>query len=134
MNKYIDSISYTFSEGINFDFSNLNPNLTCENKCFLLASWNTKDKITKLIIIGGRLERTMCLILACIFGPSVQSEEEKKLFNALLKRQFDFEPSNFIEELLSNLIKEQLIQFGLKHDPKQIQRVNKAQHLPIDLN
>ena len=76
----------------------------------------------------------MCLILACIFGPSVQSEEEKKLFNALLKRQFDFEPSNFIEELLSNLIKEQLIQFGLKHDPKQIQRVNKAQHLPIDLN
>lgn len=73
---------------------------------------------------GGRVERTMSLVLASIFGSSLFTEEDKKLMNALLKNVFDFEPSNFIEELLSNLIKEQLNQLGYKINQKQIQKVS----------
>ncbi len=63
------------------------------------------------------------MILGCLFGPNLNSENEKKLFNDLLKKCFDFESSNFIEELLSNLIKEQLNQVGFKVNPKQLQKV-----------
>jgi len=65
----------------------------------------------------------MSLVLACIFGPSLSTDDDKKLLNSLLKAVFDFEPTNFIEELLTNLIKEQLNQFGYKHSPKQIQKM-----------
>lgn len=58
-----------------------------------------------------------------MFGPSLSSDEEKLTFNNLLKKIFDFESSNFIEENLSNLIKEHLNAFGYKINQKQIQKM-----------
>lgn len=72
---------------------------------------------------GGRVERTISLVLGSIFSPSLGCDENKRLFNALLKKIFDFEPTNFIEELLSNLIKEQLNQYNYKINPKQLQKM-----------
>ena len=69
----------------------------------------------------------MALVLGSIFSPSLDTDDNKKLFNALLKKIFDFEPTNFIEELLSNLIKEQLNQYNYKVNPKQLQKVRTQQ-------
>lgn len=65
----------------------------------------------------------MTLVLGCMFGPSLSNDEEKSNFNQLLKKIFDFEASNFIEENLSNLIKEHLNSFGYKINQKQIQKM-----------
>lgn len=71
----------------------------------------------------GRQERAMCLILASIFGPNLTNQNEKLLFNSLLKRIFDFEATSFIEEMLTGLIKDQMAEDGLKNNNKQIQKV-----------
>ena len=88
--------------------------------------------ITKLIrmasikfkIDRGRPERAICLVLSCIFSPSLKSETEKIAFETLMKQVFDFEPTSFIEDLLGNILKEQINIDNLKIDNNQIQRVN----------
>lgn len=71
----------------------------------------------------GRQERALCLILASIFGPSFSQSHHKPVFGALLKRIFEFEATGFIEELLSNLLKEQLAEDGLSINNTQVQKV-----------
>jgi hypothetical protein len=71
----------------------------------------------------GRQERAMCLILACIFGPSLANANEKTLFSATLKEIFDFDATSFIEEMLSNLLMDQLSEDGLRVNTKQLQKV-----------
>ena len=62
----------------------------------------------KYIQDKGRQERLLAMMLSFIFSPSFQSDDEKTLFNALLKKIFEFEPNSLMEELLSNIIKEKL--------------------------
>lgn len=71
----------------------------------------------------GRQERALCLILASIFSASFQGPDDKVTFNSLLKKVFDFEVTNFIEEILANLLKEQLSEDGLRYNSKQVQKV-----------
>lgn len=71
----------------------------------------------------GRQERAICMMLACIFAPCITDQNEKALFNSALKEIFEFEATSFIEEILSNVIKEQLNDDGLRVNNKQIQRV-----------
>lgn len=66
----------------------------------------------------------MCLILACLFSPSFKNDGDKSAFNSLLKKIFDFEPTSFIEELLTNILKEQINYDNLKTNSKQIQKVS----------
>jgi hypothetical protein len=71
----------------------------------------------------GRQERAMCLILACLIGPSLKDENEKKLFASLLKKIFEFEATNFIEEILSVMIKNQLAEDRLTINNRQLQKM-----------
>jgi hypothetical protein len=45
------------------------------------------------------------------------------MFNLLLKRIFEFEGKNFIEEMLANLLKDQLNEDGFRISNKQVQKV-----------
>jgi hypothetical protein len=72
----------------------------------------------------GRQERAMCHMLACIFGPSLANANERTLFGATLKEIFDFDATNFIEEMLSSLLKDQLSEDGLRVNNKQLQKVS----------
>ena len=77
----------------------------------------------KFIQDKGRQERTMAMILSFIFGSCLKNDEEKSLFNQLLKKIFEFEPNSLMEELISNLLKEKINQLGLKSNQNQLQRV-----------
>ena len=86
------------------------------------------NKVIKMTAIKykhdkGRQERAMCLILSFIFSPNLANANEKTLFNATLKEIFDFDATNFIEEMLSNLLKDQISEDGLRVDKKQLQKV-----------
>ena len=74
----------------------------------------------------GRQERAICLVLACIFSPSFNGETDTSLFNSLMKKIFDFEPTSFIEDMLANILKEQINVDNLKADSNQIQKVKIA--------
>lgn len=65
----------------------------------------------------------LSLILGSIFAPSFSEPNHKLMFNALLKSTFDFEATNFIEELLSSLLKEQLAEDGLRVNNGQVQKM-----------
>ncbi len=77
----------------------------------------------KFIQDKGRQERLMAMMLSFIFAPSFQNEDEKNLFNVLLKKIFEFEPNSLMEELLTNIIKEKLTQMHLKVNQNQLERV-----------
>jgi len=66
----------------------------------------------------------MAMILSFIFSPGFRNEEEKYLFNILLKKIFEFEPNSMMEEILSNMLKEKINQLGLKVNQAQLQRVS----------
>ena len=51
---------------------------------------------------------------------------DKSIFNATMKEILDFDANNIIEELLSNLLKDQLNEDGLRVNTKQLQKVNKV--------
>jgi hypothetical protein len=93
----------------------------CQNIAFvknLIKTASIKYKQDK-----GKQERSLCLILACLIGPGLQEQGERQLFNDLVKRIFDIEPSSLIEELLSTLLKEQLNKDELKVNQKQLQKM-----------
>ena len=59
----------------------------------------------------------------CMFSPSLRNDEEKSLLNEHLKKIFELDATNVIEEYLMSLLKAQLAQSGLKSDAKQMQKV-----------
>jgi hypothetical protein len=71
----------------------------------------------------GKQERALCLILSCLFAPGLKNDNEKKLFKAILKQKFDYDLTNFIEETISTLIKNQLTEDRLAMNKEQIQKV-----------
>lgn len=71
----------------------------------------------------GRPERAIGLNMSCLFSPNFTEPNDKALFNALLKKIFDYEPTNFIEDSLASLIKAQMNDNGLRINNKQIQKV-----------
>ena len=63
------------------------------------------------------------LILSCLFAPGLKNETEKKLFKTILKQKFDYDLTNFIEETISNLIKNQILEDRLTINKEQLQKV-----------
>ena len=91
-------------------------NLTLIKKVInLTAIKYSKDK--------GKQERALCLILSCLFAPGLKNETEKKLFKTILKQKFDYDLTNFIEETISNLIKNQILEDRLTINKEQLQKV-----------
>lgn len=91
----------------------------------------TISKIIKLASIKyrqdkGRQERAIGINISCLFSSNFDTQDDKILFNSLLKKIFDYEPTNFIEDTLNNLIKAQLDDNYLKVNNKQIQKVKKS--------
>jgi hypothetical protein len=97
---------------------------------FIKNSYNIST-ITKIIRLSAikykidkvRQERSICLILTCIFSPCLVNQSEKALFSSVLKEIFGFETSNFIEEILSSLLKDQMNEDGLIINTKQVQKM-----------
>ncbi|RNA43273.1 dynein heavy chain domain-containing 1-like [Brachionus plicatilis] len=90
-------------------------------------SIGTISKIIKLSAIKyrqdkGRQERVLGLNISCLFSPNFTTANDKVLFNSLLKKIFDYEATNFIEDTLTNLIKAQMSDNGLRINNKQIQK------------
>lgn len=70
-----------------------------------------------------------------MFNPSLFQADYKIIFNELLKKTFELEPTSFIEEFLSSILKEQLAEDGLRVNNSQIQKVrNYNQRFLIVLN
>ncbi|CAF0731757.1 unnamed protein product, partial [Brachionus calyciflorus] len=110
------------------DFLTLLPSIISNDFIRKCLNISTISKIIQLSAIKyrqdkGRQERAICLNLACLFGPNFVNPNDKVLFNSLLKKIFDYEPTSFIEETLSNLIKSQMADNGLKINNKQIQKM-----------
>jgi hypothetical protein len=77
----------------------------------------------------GKQERALCLILSCFFAPALKNEFEKKLFKAVLKQKFEYDLTNFIEETISNLIKNQILEDRLTINKEQLQKVYFFSHM-----
>ena len=111
---------------------NYNLKLKIPNE-FVQTSCKNMNLINKIIQMSamkfiqdkGRQERLMAMMLSFIFAPNFLSEDEKTLFNALLKKIFEFEPNSLMEELLSNIIKEKLSQMNHKVNQSQLDKVKK---------
>lgn len=114
--KLIDFLSQLQSLILN-DFT-----MSCSNNMHLMKKIIEMTTV-KFIQDKGRQERTMAMILSFIFGSCLKNDEEKSLFNQLLKKIFEFEPNSLMEELISNLLKEKINQLGLKSNQNQLQRV-----------
>ena len=96
--------------------------MSCSNNMHLMKKIIEMTTV-KFIQDKGRQERTMAMILSFMFGSCLKNDEEKSLFNQLLKKIFEFEPNSLMEELISNLLKEKINQLGLKSNQNQLQRV-----------